>query len=65
MSLASHIISKGSDQSGAVTIGAVTNLCFKILKAFKQSSLNWKGVSFTSKLVRGFAIFEKSLINLL
>jgi hypothetical protein len=38
---------------------------FKILKDSTQSSLKENGTSFCRRLVKGFDILEKSLINLI
>ena len=46
-------------------IGAETSAFFRVLKAFKHSSVNSKGASLVNRLVRGLAVCEKSLINLL
>jgi hypothetical protein len=45
-------------------MGAVIKAFFKILKDSMQSSLKEKGTSFCRRLVRGFDILEKSLMNL-
>ena len=64
-SLASHISSNGNVQSGAEMTGAVTSLAFSVSDAYRHSVSNTNGVSAASRLLKGFAIFEKSFINLM
>lgn len=46
-------------------IGSEMSFSFNLLNASIQVSSNLKAVSFSNKLYSGFAIFEKSFINLL
>ena len=62
-SLASHMISKGIDQSGGEMIGTETKAPFNLLKASKQASVNSKGTALTSNWVKGLAIKENFLMN--
>ena len=52
-------------QSGDCIIGALIKDCLIFLNASSHSSSNMKGTSFCWSWVSGFAIFEKSFINLL
>nr|GFB06435.1 reverse transcriptase domain-containing protein [Tanacetum cinerariifolium] len=61
--LASHISSNGRFQFGLTITGAHVSLSFNNSNAFWHSSSNSNVVSFSSSLVRGHAIFEKSLMN--
>ena len=54
----------GLYRSGEMT-GAVTSLAFRVSNACRHSVSNTNGVSAASRLLRGFAIFEKSFMNLL
>lgn len=58
------MILKGKDQYGATTIGVETKFFLKVSNATLHYLSKVKGLSFTSKLVNGLAIFEKSLIKL-
>jgi hypothetical protein len=46
-------------------IGAVMRDLFSVRNAAKHFSLKFNGTSFWRRLVNGFVIFEKSLMNLL
>jgi hypothetical protein len=45
-------------------MGALVKAFFKTLNDSTQSSVKEKGTSFYKRLVKGFDILEKSLINL-
>lgn len=62
-SLSSHISSKGKLQYRAAIIGADTNSCVNLLKAFKQSLSKSNTTSLFNRLQRGLEILEKSLIK--
>ena len=46
-------------------IGAEMSAFFRVLKAFKHSSVNSKGAFLANRLVKGLVVCEKSLMNLL
>jgi hypothetical protein len=60
---ASHIISKGACQLGAIIISGETKAHFKALKDSRYALSKLKA-SLASNLVNGWAILLKSLINL-
>ena len=61
---ASHIISKGLDQSGDEMIGAEISSNFSFSHALRYLSSKMKGTSLVKKFVRGLAILLKSLMNI-
>ena len=61
---ASHMISNGLDQSGADMIGVEISSFFRFSQEFIHSASKVKDTSLANRLVKGLAIFLKSLINL-
>jgi hypothetical protein len=57
--------SKGFLQSRGFIIGDLRRACIRMLKAIRHHSPNLKRALFCNKLVRGLAIWEKFLVNLL
>jgi len=63
-SKASHIISKGFDQSGVEMIDAEMGSFLSFYQAIRHPLSKVKGMFLTKRLVKGLAILLKSLINL-
>ena len=60
----SHMISNGLDQSGAYMIGAEISSFFSFSQALRYPLSKVKDTSLAKMLVKGLAIFLKSLMNL-